>query len=595
MNSQHMTGTNAERQKAAFESELNADIEMELQAARDKMLLQKEKILEEERKKMESELNDQAVLHVSDEERKRLVANHEANLNKLAQFMDQERQRQEMELMEALEVKKKKKESRLEASLKMQEKERLLNEELQRKQLEELAKLEKAQEMERQRELEQLQAEKARESEELRRKFEDEKKRIQEEEFSKITNMAVAEKEKERLLNEAQSSIDLMMNVLSQEQRKQEALLDLQISQKRAKRAAILQQKQAAALEEAMIQHVNEAELEFKKLESEAGPELMEDEEASDVFTDDARLAAERLANKLKADREKFEAEMEASIAEQERIKSDLQARQERERQHLEEEMAREAQQYEERLRAEQERRMEDLRLRREQIENSMSREAEGLSVEERERMIHQHEAQLRQLEQDAVAKKAAMDEELQAKIAQRRGKKQAQLKTNKARELRDREEQARAAAEAMKQHLLQQRLEGLLSMVKEGLADEAVTMCRRMYEQDCEELRVKQAAVFAREMAVLSSDADPVKVTEEEERIRKLQSLERDALSVAHQVQLAQLVGATGEASTFRYDGGKEAGFGKEAGRQKAALEDLEEEKRSRLRKLQVNTLYLL
>jgi hypothetical protein len=590
-----MTETNAERQKAALESELNAEIEMELQAARDQMLLQKKNMLEQERKKMESELNDQAALHISDEERKRLVANHEANLNKLAQFMDQERQRQEIELMEALEEKKKKKASRLEASLKMQEKERILNEELQRKQVEELVILEKAQEMERQRELEQLQAEKERESEELRRKFEDEKKRIQEEELSKISSIALAEKEKERLLNEAQSKIDLMMNVLSQEQRKQEALLDLQLSQKRAKRSAILQKKQASALEEAMIQHVNEAELEFKKLKLEAGPELMDDDESSDVFTDDARLAAERLANKLKADRETFEAEMAAAIAEQERIKSELQARQERERQQLEEEMAREAQQYEERLRAEQERRMEDLRLRREQIESSMSREAEGLSVEERERMIHQHEAQLRQLEQDAISKKAAMDEELQAKIAQRRGKKQAQLKANKTKELHDREEQARAAAESMKQRLLQQRLEGLLSMVKEGLADEAVIMCRRMYEQDCEELRVKQAAAFAREMAVLPSDADPATVTAEEERIRNLQSLERDALSVAHQVQLAQLVGATGEASTFRYDGWKEAGPGKEAGRQKTVLEDLEEEKRSRLRKLQVNKPYVL
>jgi hypothetical protein len=593
INSQQMTGTNADKQKAALESELNAEIESEIQAARDKMLLQKEKVLEEERKKMESELGDEAALRISDEERKRLVANHETNLIKLGQFMDQERQRQEIELLQALEEKKRKKESRLDAALKMQEKERLLNEELQRKQLEELAKLEMAQERERQREIEQMQTEKERESEELKRKFEDEKKRIQEEEFSKIKNNAVAEEEKERLLNEAQSKIDLMMNLLSQEQRKQEALLELQISQKRARRSAFLQQKQAEALEETMIQHVNEAEQELKKLESEAGPELMDDDESSDVFTDDARLAAERLANKLKMDREKFEAEMEAAIAEQEKIKSDLQARQERERQQLEVEMAREAQQYEERLRSEQERRMEDLRLRREQIENSMSREAEGLSVEERERMIHQHEAQLRQLEQDAAAKKAAMDEELQAKIAQRRGKKQAQLKANKAMELRDQEEQARAAAEAMKQRLLEQRLEGLLSMVKEGLADEAVTMCRRMYEQDCEELKVKQAAAFAREMAVLSSDPDPAKVTLEEERIRSLQSLERDALSVAHQVQLAQLVRATGEASTFRYDGGKEAGFGNEAGRQKS--EDLEEEKRSRLRKLQVKKCGLL
>jgi hypothetical protein len=338
-----------------------------------------------------------------------------------------------------------------------------------------------------------------------------------------------------------------------------------------------------------MIQHVDEAEREFKKLESEAGPDLLDDEESSDVFTEDARLAAERLANKLKEDREKFEAEMAAAIAEQERMKSELQARQERERQQLEEEMSREAQQYEERLRSEQERRMEDLRLRREQIENSMTREAEGLSVEERERMIHQHETQLRQLEQDAVAKKAAMDKELQAKISQRRGKKQAQLEANKVRELRDRDEQARAAAEVMKHRLLQQRLEGLLSMVKDGLADEAMTMCRRMYEEDCEELRIKQAAAFAREMAVLSTDPDLAKVAAEEERIRNQQALERDALAVAHQGQLAQLAGSTGEASASRFDGLKEAGFGRDAGRQKAAQEDLEEEKRFRLRKLQV------
>ena len=598
VSSQQRPVVSAEEQKAALEMELAREIETELQAVRDKMVRQKEQILQEERQKLASKLNETTASNLSDDERERLVANHEASLNKLGTLMDQERERQERELLEALETKKKKKAAKLDASLQLELQERRLNEELKKRQQDDLALLEAEQQRERQRAIEDLHAEKAREAEGLRNRFEKERILLEEKELAKIAMQAVEEKEKEQLLNEAQAKIELMVNALSQEQRKQEALLEIQISEKRAKRAAILQQKQAAAIEEKLLGHIDEAEREFKKLEAATQGSSVEDDDTKEILTDEAQQAAERLAMKVKEDRERFEAEMAAALAEQERMKAELLARQEMERQQLEEEMAREALQYEERLRVEQEKRMEELRQRREQIEATMSRESEGLSQEERGRMIAQHESQLRQLEQEAVAKKAAMDDELQAKIARRRSKKQAQLEANKIREIRETEEQTRADTDLLKQRLQLQRLEALQSMIQQGLGDEALSMCRQMHEKDCEELRIKQSATFAREMAAfLSKSEDPISIQAEEKRIRHLQELERDALSVAHQSQLAQLQSTVQKISSvgFLNGTGKENEAWHESAKQNVFLEDLQAEKRARLRKLQVDILCIL
>ena len=153
---------------------------------------------------------------------------------------------------------------------------------------------------------------------------------------------------------------------------------------------------------------------------------------------------------------------------------------------------------------------------------------------------------------------------------------------------------QIRADTEAMKRRLLQQRLEGLQHLVEQGHVDEAVSMCNRLYELDCEELRVKQAAAFAREMAGLSSNADPAQIAEEEERIRKLQMLERDALSVAHEAQLATVLGQLGDQKLFDNKSGAiaRASGEFESTRPTGTLEDLQAEKMSRLRKLQVNLI---
>ena len=53
---------------------------------------------------------------------------------------------------------------------------------------------------------------------------------------------------------------------------------------------------------------------------------------------------------------------------------------------------------------------MEELKRKKEEMESTMAKDAEKLSTEERAKMIEQHEARLRQLEQDELSKKAAMD-----------------------------------------------------------------------------------------------------------------------------------------------------------------------------------------
>ncbi len=56
------------------------------------------------------------------------------------------------------------------------------------------------------------------------------------------------------------------------------------------------------------------------------------------------------------------------------------------------------------------EKRMEELKRKKEEIQKQMDSDADNLSKEERDKMIEQHEAKLRQLEQDEQSKKAAMD-----------------------------------------------------------------------------------------------------------------------------------------------------------------------------------------
>lgn len=53
---------------------------------------------------------------------------------------------------------------------------------------------------------------------------------------------------------------------------------------------------------------------------------------------------------------------------------------------------------------------MDELKRKKEEMEKMMANDSENLSKEERAKMIEQHEAKLRQLEQDEQSKKAAMD-----------------------------------------------------------------------------------------------------------------------------------------------------------------------------------------
>jgi hypothetical protein len=53
---------------------------------------------------------------------------------------------------------------------------------------------------------------------------------------------------------------------------------------------------------------------------------------------------------------------------------------------------------------------MEELKRKKEEMEKMIANDTDNLSKEERAKMIEQHEAKLRQLEQDENSKKAAMD-----------------------------------------------------------------------------------------------------------------------------------------------------------------------------------------
>uniref|UniRef100_A0A7S0M997 Uncharacterized protein n=1 Tax=Cryptomonas curvata TaxID=233186 RepID=A0A7S0M997_9CRYP len=256
------------------------------------------------------------------------------------------------------------------------------------------------------------------------------------------------------------------------------------------------------------------------------------------------------LATKLEEDRERFEAEMARIVEDQEKKKSELRVRQEQERLRFEEEIAKEGKEYEERLRTEQERRMEELKRKKEEIEKIINNDAENLSKEERSKMIEQHELKLRQLEQEEVSKKAAMDSDLEEKLARRRKKKQEQIDAIKAREAEADKEKMQSNSDSLKQMMRIRKLTALADMARQGLGDEAVLLCQQMHSEELEALRVQHSSAFARAMASMPADSSPEHVSAEEERLRKAQQLERVAVQGRHAEQMTKLVAQVAAAS---------------------------------------------
>lgn len=74
--------------------------------------------------------------------------------------------------------------------------------------------------------------------------------------------------------------------------------------------------------------------------------------------------------------------------------------------------------------------------------------------------------------------------------------------------------------------------------------------LCQQMHSEELEELRVQHSSAFARAMAAMPAESSPEHVAAEEERLRKVQQLERVAVLGRHAEQMAKLVAQVESAS---------------------------------------------
>ena len=507
----HEAGVDREEtQRVRLEDEAKRQEAEELEALRARMEQQKQKMLADEQRKLQN-----AIATLSEDvgvkEREQLIGQAERNMSKLEEYMDKEKLRQEEEIKLGVEAKKRKKAERLKAQAERQKRE----EELQREQHAELERMQAALEAEAQEQMARMQAEleaeKQREAARLAEELEvkrdieaAEERRKAEEAASRVTD----ESEKEKLLAEAEENIRKMQDVAGVEKAKREAELEAMLAKKRAKKKAALQKRHQDALEQKMLEQVEQVEVETGAAAAE-GEEDAEEEASAAQSAAAQKKAHDEFAKQLEEERGKFEAEMQEAVAQQERLKEELKLKQEEERRKLEEEMSRDAQAFEEAMKQEQAKRLADLAEKKKAMEEEMSKQSANLSAEERAKMISQHEDNMRKLEQETEGKKEAMDRDLQAKLAQRKKKRQAQQKKEQAAEQEKLDDGLKERDGAAKRQLKAKELEAIFKMAVEGNGEKAAVLLRQRHHSDEDELRADQSSHYARSMSELPEGAD--------------------------------------------------------------------------------------
>jgi hypothetical protein len=250
-----------EEEKRKLEEQFAQKQAEELEALRATMEMEKQKMVAEEKAKLDHALQAATVQDLGNDERRKMIEQAEANMKKLEGYMDKEKMRQEDELKAQLQERMRKKMERVKAQHERKEQQ----ENLEKQKLQELAKFEEEQEAERKKEEErvkmEIDAEREREIARMQQEIDAELERTQMEERQKMEQLAQVVGDaaaREALLKDADDKIQAMQERASLEKVRQEQLLQEKLAKKRAKKQAELQRKQEEQLQKKMLEDMEQ-------------------------------------------------------------------------------------------------------------------------------------------------------------------------------------------------------------------------------------------------------------------------------------------------------------------------------------------------
>eukprot|EP00960_Hanusia_phi_P034308 750985-Hanusia_phi.AAC.7 len=469
----------------------------EIAAILDKLSAEEEKLLAESRQQI---VEAQQSSDLSDAEREKLVKQHEENLQKLKSYMDIEKQKKTDELKMQIEERKRRKAEKLQERARLQQ----IEEEIRNKQQAELELLEQTHEKQIETELMQveneLEIEKERENArmmiEMDRKLE-EAKQAEMKKIEVVTSDAV---ERERLLKEADARLDHVKHQAEIEKQKQEKALQEKLALKKAKRASELKRRHDEELSLKMCQQVEEAEKMLSRESQGTSAEYDSGDEGIEGESPDDYENAE-LHKRLEEERKAFEAEMILISGERERVRKELKEKHEAEKSKIEIEMKKEQEELEKQMRLEQAARMEEFERRKLQMKQEMENASNKMSSAEREILIKQHEERLRNLEQEAMAKKASIDSDLKEKLEQRKLKKKMQAKKG-LEQMEGVNEVMLAQETTIKGNFRDNRIQEFKLIFSQGRESEARKLLRDFHSEELQQLQAAQASEIVKAKA---------------------------------------------------------------------------------------------
>ena len=484
-----------------LDSVYKAKEEREVAAFLDKFSSEEEKLLAESRQQI---LEAQQSQDLSEAEREKLVKEHEENLQKLKSYMEIEKQKKTAELRLQIEERKRKKAEKLQERARLQH----IQEEIRNKQKAEFELIEQTHVKQIETELMQvdndLEIEKERENARIVIEIDRRLEEAKQEEMKKIDVVATDAAERDRLLKEADARLDHVRHQAEIEKQKQEKALQEKLAQKKAKKASELKRKHDEELSLKMCEQIEVAEkiLSESKVSQasasgdyDSGDEVMDENENPDDFEN------VELHKKLEEERRAFEAEMVLISGERERVRKELKEKHEAEKSKIENEMKREQEELEKQMRLEQAARMEEFDRKKKQMMQEMENASKKMSSAEREILIKQHEERLRNLEQEAMAKKASIDNDLKEKLEQRKLKKRMQAK--KGLDHMEGVNQVMLAQEtSLKDNFRDSKIQQFQQIFSDGQESEARKLLRDFHNEELQQVQAAQATEIVKAKA---------------------------------------------------------------------------------------------